>query len=196
LQKGFRKKTDPERDWQMDERPMRAIGPTVQSTPPFSHLPPTGIDGWPADLHLVSISASIVVCFAVRRQETNMFTAEYRNHVRRPVLELARADPRITAGVFTGSTAFGAGDDWSDIDVVFGIAECKTFCFVGENWIIKWAVKRVKDIYPTEEKNSLCSVGRQFLEKPYQGRCGQIWPIGYTSDPSNKITGSFISKTC
>jgi hypothetical protein len=37
---------------------------------------------------------------------------------------------------------------------------CKSFGFVGENWTIKWAVKRVKDIYPPMEKNSLRSAGR------------------------------------
>ena len=63
-----------------------------------------------------------------------MFTAEYRNHVRRRVLELARADPRVTAGAFTGSTAFGAGDDWSDIDVAFGIAEGTTPEAVLHDW--------------------------------------------------------------
>src|SRR5450759_4012657 len=51
-----------------------------------------------------------------------MFTTEHRDQVRHRVLELARADPRVTAGALTGSTAFGAGDAWSDIDVAFGIA--------------------------------------------------------------------------
>ena len=52
-----------------------------------------------------------------------MFTAEYRNQVRHRVLKMARSDPRVTAGALTGSTAFGDGDDWSDIDVAFGIAD-------------------------------------------------------------------------
>jgi predicted nucleotidyltransferase len=52
-----------------------------------------------------------------------MFTAEIRDQVRQRVLELARNDPRVTAGALTGSTAFGAGDAWSDIDVAFGITD-------------------------------------------------------------------------
>ena len=52
-----------------------------------------------------------------------MFTAEHRDHVRARVLDLARTDPRVTAGALTGSTAVGAEDDWSDIDVAFGIAD-------------------------------------------------------------------------
>ena len=45
-----------------------------------------------------------------------MFTAEYRDQVRQRVLELARADSRVTAGALTGSMATGLGDEWSDID--------------------------------------------------------------------------------
>ncbi|MEO6456773.1 MAG: hypothetical protein ABIO92_00650 [Chloroflexia bacterium] len=50
-----------------------------------------------------------------------MFTTEQRDDVRDRVLDLARADPRVTAGALTGSSAVGAEDDWSDIDVAFGI---------------------------------------------------------------------------
>lgn len=52
-----------------------------------------------------------------------MFTAEYRDKVRHRVVEMARNDPRVTAGALTGSTAFGGGDSWSDIDVAFGVAD-------------------------------------------------------------------------
>jgi predicted nucleotidyltransferase len=63
-----------------------------------------------------------------------MFTAEHRDHVRHRVLELARADPRVTEGALTGSMAFGAGDDWSDIDVAFGIADGITLEAVLHDW--------------------------------------------------------------
>ena len=63
-----------------------------------------------------------------------MFTAEHRDHVRHRILELARTDPRVTAGALTGSTAFGAGDDWSDIDVAFGIADGITSSDVLHDW--------------------------------------------------------------
>lgn len=52
-----------------------------------------------------------------------MFTAGYRDQVRQRVLEMARNDPRVTAGAITGSMAFADGDNWSDIDVAFGIAD-------------------------------------------------------------------------
>lgn len=63
-----------------------------------------------------------------------MFTVEYRDHVRNRVLELVRADPRVTAGALTGSTAFGGGDDWSDIDMAFGIADGHTPETVLDDW--------------------------------------------------------------
>lgn len=63
-----------------------------------------------------------------------MFTAEHRDHVRHRVLELARADPRVTAGALTGSMAFSSGDEWSDIDVAFGIAEGITPEAVLHDW--------------------------------------------------------------
>lgn len=63
-----------------------------------------------------------------------MFTAEHRDHVRNRVLELARTDPRVTAGALTGSMAVGGGDEWSDIDVAFGIADGITLDTVLHDW--------------------------------------------------------------
>ena len=63
-----------------------------------------------------------------------MFTTEHRNYVRDRVLELARADPRVVAGALTGSTAAGAEDDWSDIDVAFGIADGIALDTVLHDW--------------------------------------------------------------
>jgi len=63
-----------------------------------------------------------------------MFTAEQRDQVRQRVLALAQSDPRVRAGALTGSTAVGAGDDWSDIDVAFGIANGITLDSVLHDW--------------------------------------------------------------
>ncbi|MBO0781364.1 MAG: hypothetical protein J2P37_21300 [Ktedonobacteraceae bacterium] len=63
-----------------------------------------------------------------------MYTTEYRDHVRHRVLELARADPRVTGGALTGSTALSAGDAWSDIDIAFGIAEDIALETVLQDW--------------------------------------------------------------
>ena len=63
-----------------------------------------------------------------------MFTAEQRDHVRNRVLELAKSDPRVTGSALTGSMAFGAGDEWSDIDVAFGIVDGITPEAVLDDW--------------------------------------------------------------
>jgi hypothetical protein len=55
--------------------------------------------------------------------EEGMFAPEYRARVRDRVLELARADKRITGGALTGSATAGAEDRFSDIDLSFGVAE-------------------------------------------------------------------------
>jgi hypothetical protein len=51
-----------------------------------------------------------------------MFTIEERDRIRDRLLELGRADARIVAAAFVGSTASG-GDRWSDLDISYGIAK-------------------------------------------------------------------------
>ena len=63
-----------------------------------------------------------------------MFTTEQRYQVRHRLLELARADHRITGGAFTGSMAFGSGDRWSDIDIAFGITDGISLETVLHDW--------------------------------------------------------------
>jgi hypothetical protein len=63
-----------------------------------------------------------------------MYTAEHRDDVRQRVLAMAKADPRVTGGALTGSTAFGGGDEWSDIDEAFGIADNIALEAVLEDW--------------------------------------------------------------
>ncbi len=50
-----------------------------------------------------------------------MFTVEERNRVRERLLERARDDPAIAAAAITGSYVADGGDEWSDIDLAFGI---------------------------------------------------------------------------
>lgn len=63
-----------------------------------------------------------------------MFTAEQREQVRERVLDLARADPRVTGGALTGSSALGVQDEWSDIDLFFGVADGITPENVLDDW--------------------------------------------------------------
>jgi hypothetical protein len=63
-----------------------------------------------------------------------MFTPEERDRVRGRVLELARADPRVTAGALIGSLAGGAEDEWSDIDITFAVADDTSPETVLDDW--------------------------------------------------------------
>lgn len=63
-----------------------------------------------------------------------MFTTEQLDAVRNRVLDLARTDPRVTAGALTGSAAVGVEDEWSDIDVAFGIEDGISLEAVLDDW--------------------------------------------------------------
>ena len=56
------------------------------------------------------------------RFEQRLFTVEERNRIQARLLEIAHADSRIVAGALLGSLAKGAGDQWSDLDLSFGLA--------------------------------------------------------------------------
>ncbi|HKP52697.1 MAG TPA: aminoglycoside 6-adenylyltransferase [Chloroflexia bacterium] len=63
-----------------------------------------------------------------------MFTTEQRDQVRNYILDLAKNDPRVTAGALTGSTAVGAEDEWSDIDIAFGVEDGITPKALLDDW--------------------------------------------------------------
>src|SRR5207249_5257712 len=50
-----------------------------------------------------------------------LFSAEERDRLREQIIAAARADKRITGAAITGSAALGNQDEWSDIDLFFGI---------------------------------------------------------------------------
>ncbi len=50
-----------------------------------------------------------------------MYTSAQRDELRRELLALARADPRISGGAITGSASMDREDAWSDIDLAFGV---------------------------------------------------------------------------
>lgn len=52
-----------------------------------------------------------------------MFTTEYRARLRSELLECARRDERISGAAVTGSAAIDREDQWSDIDLAFGVAD-------------------------------------------------------------------------
>ena len=52
-----------------------------------------------------------------------MFTVAERDAVRDRVLELAADDPLVVAAAAVGSLAVGPGDEWSDLDLTFAVAD-------------------------------------------------------------------------
>lgn len=102
-----------------------------------------------------------LACVSEEREGVNMFTADMRDHVRQCVLNLARADPRITAGAITGSMAFEAGDSWSDIDVAFGVVSGITPEAVLDDWTE--VLNRELDVLDHFDLRSGPSIYRVFL---------------------------------
>ena len=63
-----------------------------------------------------------------------MFTPEGRLRLRDELLATARSDLRITGAAITGSGAPGAEDDWSDVDLAFGISGSAHLTDVLADW--------------------------------------------------------------
>lgn len=63
-----------------------------------------------------------------------MFTAEERRRLRDKLLAIARGDGRIGGAAVTGSGAAGAEDEWSDIDLAFGVTSSASLADVLADW--------------------------------------------------------------
>ena len=63
-----------------------------------------------------------------------MFTTTERASIRADLLAKAGQDKRIVSGAITGSAASGREDDWSDIDLAFGLASAVPLTEVLTDW--------------------------------------------------------------
>lgn len=63
-----------------------------------------------------------------------MFTADRRRQVRERLLERARADSRLVGAAITGSAARDAEDQWSDIDLFFGVTAGVSVADAVQEW--------------------------------------------------------------
>src|SRR5689334_11946414 len=63
-----------------------------------------------------------------------MYSPEERTQLRSVLLESAAADKRITGAAITGSAASGREDEWSDIDLAFGVADGVELRSVLSDW--------------------------------------------------------------
>ena len=71
---------------------------------------------------------------ATRDNGGAMSPVERREQVREYVLHRAEADSRITAAAIVGSLAQGPGDQWSDLDLTFGVARDASVGDVLADW--------------------------------------------------------------
>lgn len=67
-------------------------------------------------------------------QDCPMFTIPDRDHVRDRVLDMSSSDPRVIAGAVVGSQANDEGDRWSDLDLMFAVADDVPLLEVLEAW--------------------------------------------------------------
>jgi hypothetical protein len=63
-----------------------------------------------------------------------VFTIEDRNLLLARVLDLASSDSRVVAGAVLGSLADDQGDRWSDLDLMFAVADDELVMEVLEGW--------------------------------------------------------------
>lgn len=63
-----------------------------------------------------------------------MFSAAERDSVRDWLMDRARSDERISSAALTGSGATGDEDQWSDVDVFFGVAHAFAVDDVLTDW--------------------------------------------------------------
>ena len=63
-----------------------------------------------------------------------MYTIEQRDALREHVLQLAKEDERVVAGAAVGSLAVDGGDQFSDLDLTFGIADDVPTAEVLDDW--------------------------------------------------------------
>jgi hypothetical protein len=66
--------------------------------------------------------------------EGELFSVAERERIQERVLQMARDDPRVTAGAVVGSLALGGGDRWSDLDLTFGLVEGCSLAGMLDEW--------------------------------------------------------------
>lgn len=92
---------------------------------------------------------------------TEVFTVEYRSHVRERLIDMARADSRIESAAAVGGSAEGEADRWSDLDLTFGLAANASIDDVLTDWTAN--VRREFDAVTLFDQPFRSSMYRVFL---------------------------------
>ncbi len=89
------------------------------------------------------------------------FTIGERDRVRDRIVAMAHADPRVVAGAMIGSLAHGSGDQWSDLDLGFGVADGVPLADILVDWTE--SLERELDAVHLFDLARLSSIYRVFL---------------------------------
>lgn len=63
-----------------------------------------------------------------------MYSKEFRSNVQDVIIDLAKRDKRITDCAVVGSEAISQNDDWSDIDLTFGVSDDVDITVILSDW--------------------------------------------------------------
>src|SRR5205809_955591 len=103
-----------------------------------------------------------------------MFSVEERERVRARLVQASREDDRLVAGALIGSTARGGGDQWSDLDLTFGLAvvyllHARACIARGRMWEAEYSISAARDqtlALACLHHNLKTSYGRGFDDLP------------------------------
>jgi predicted nucleotidyltransferase len=112
-----------------------------------------------------------------------------RERVHARLVEFARADERIVAAALTGSLAAGRGDEWSDIDLAFALADRVEVSPVVEDWTVllagelgvvqHWDLPFRTSLYRVFLLESLLEVDLAFVPRADFGARGPSWRVEF-----------------
>ena len=63
-----------------------------------------------------------------------MYSKTFRQNIQAALIQFAEQDQRIVAAAIVGSESIGTNDEWSDIDLTFGVDETSDFDVVLSDW--------------------------------------------------------------
>lgn len=118
-----------------------------------------------------------------------MFDPAERERVHARLVELAVADERIVAAALTGSLGAGRGDEWSDIDLAFALADGVPVERAAEDWTVllaaefgvvqHWDLPFRTSLYRVFLLDSLLEVDLAFVPRADFGARGPSWRVEF-----------------
>jgi len=95
-----------------------------------------------------------------------VLSVEQRERLRHDLVDMARADERITAGAEVGSLTQTTGDRWSDLDLTFGVGVGHRVDDVLRDWTARLERERGAVRLSGEVHAEIASPRRHFSSSP------------------------------